>query len=281
LLTAAAVNGETPAFCSPTEEFPDESLTFDTYNGVTLTVSDVIDADFQRKLDASLSQWRARGKRGIWIHIPTKFAHLVPICATLGFDFHSCKAGMLVMTMWLPTDGPSRLPFGPTHQVGIGALVLNPEGQMLVVQEKTGPASAFKLWKMPTGLLDPGEDIRSAARRELKEETGLDADLVKIVCFRQAHLGGDRGSDLFYICLMKLEDPTQEVVAQEEEIAAIKWMDMEEFSAQEVWQTSPVYKELNQAMMTAVRTPGAGLEDVTLPVGFRPGTNTIYIPATM
>lgn len=281
---AAGSNGDLPVYCAADNIFPEESLTMDTYNGVILKIdyeTTAADGDFEQKLKAALEQWRTEGKRGIWIHIPTRFSHLVPICTSLGFDFHTCKPGMLVLTQWLPTDMESRLPHGPTHQVGIGALVLNPEGKMLVVQEKTGPAAAMKLWKMPTGLLDPGEDLRSAAVRELKEETGLDGDLLKITCFRQAHAGGDRGSDLFFICLMKLKDPEQQASAQEEEIAAIQWMDMEEFSAQEVWQESPVYKALNEAMMEAVKTRGAGMQDETLSVGFRPGMNTIYVPAKL
>jgi len=71
--------------------------------------------------------------------------------------------------------GASRLPDGPTHQIGIGALVIHPvSGKMLAVRERSGPAARAKLWKMPTGLTDPGEDIAAAAVRELKEETGLD-----------------------------------------------------------------------------------------------------------
>jgi len=46
---------------------------------------------------------------------------------------------MLILKQWLP-ESPSRLPLGPTHQVGVGALVLE-EDKMLVVQEKSGPAA--------------------------------------------------------------------------------------------------------------------------------------------
>lgn len=45
----------------------------------------------------------------------------------------------------------------------------------MVVQERSGPGAAKKLWKIPTGLTDPGEDIDDAAIREGKEEIGLDA----------------------------------------------------------------------------------------------------------
>jgi len=289
------------AACCDADEFPDEILHLDSYNGVVMKINDTLAVahdteDFSVSLEASLAKWRKDGKKGIWIHIPTEFAHLVPICTAQGFEFHFAKPGMLVLTQWLPENSASRLPLGPTHQVGIGALVLNEEGQMLVVQEKSGPASEFKLWKMPTGLLDPGEDIGMAAQRELMEETGLDSKIVKILCFRQAHAGGDRGSDLFFVCQMSpVATHEQQVTAQEEEIAAVKWMDMDEFCAQETWQKSPVYKELNAAMMQAVRSNGdsdgsdngatavlaAGFETKILPVGFRPGNNAIYIPAKL
>ena len=44
---------------------------------------------------------------------------------------------------------------------------------MLVVQEKSGPAAARQLWKIPTGLTDLHEDIVKAIAREVKEETRL------------------------------------------------------------------------------------------------------------
>ena len=68
-------------------------------------------------------------------------------CVILGFSFHFVKDQILIMSHWLPDDVPSRLPLGPTHQVGVGALVLHPSDptQMLVVQEKTGPGTSNKL----------------------------------------------------------------------------------------------------------------------------------------
>ena len=35
-------------------------------------------------------------------------------------------------------------------------------------------------WQMPQGGIDPGEDVTTAALRELEEETGITADLVTI-----------------------------------------------------------------------------------------------------
>ncbi|KAL3894587.1 MAG: hypothetical protein SGARI_007693, partial [Bacillariaceae sp.] len=96
---------------------------------------------------------------------------MVPDCIAAGFDFHKVlrenvtdataaaaeqKPPTLVLSKWLP-DTPSKLPLGPSHQVGVGVVVLNPAdpSQMLCVQEQSGPAASYKLWKMPTGLLEP------------------------------------------------------------------------------------------------------------------------------
>ena len=154
--------------------------------------------------------WRAEGKRGVWLHVPRQFAAVIPVATELGFEFHlvaaasaavsaesssssSQNSNVLVLSKWLPTDTPNRLPVGPTHQVGVGCVVWHPldgpgaNRRMLVVQEQTGPARAYNLWKMPTGLADPSEDIHEAAVRELQEETGLAASFGGLLAFRQAH----------------------------------------------------------------------------------------------
>ena len=54
----------------------------------------------------------------------------------------------------------------------MGAFVVNEKGEMLVVQEAIGPLKGKDIWKIPTGLMDPGEDLHDAAARECLEETG-------------------------------------------------------------------------------------------------------------
>lgn len=39
----------------------------------------------------------------------------------------------------------------------------------------TGPLKGTGVWKLPTGLLDVGEDLGAGAEREVKEETGITA----------------------------------------------------------------------------------------------------------
>ena len=54
-------------------------------------------------------------------------------------------------------------------------LLLDPDGRILLFRFDPGDGRpAF--WATPGGGLDPGEDFAAGARRELREETGLDLD---------------------------------------------------------------------------------------------------------
>ena len=122
---------------------------YDTYKGVTLKLDELSNGytennaqKFYSTLQESLIQWKTAGKKGIWIHIPNESSIVVPKCTELGFEFRHAKNGHLVMTKWLPEDIPSRLPLGPTHQLGVGVIIIHPlTKKMLVVQEKAGPAA--------------------------------------------------------------------------------------------------------------------------------------------
>ncbi|PZP15388.1 MAG: DNA mismatch repair protein MutT [Sphingomonas hengshuiensis] len=53
-------------------------------------------------------------------------------------------------------------------------ILLDPSGRVLLF--RFDPDDRPPFWCTPGGALDPGEDYPSAARRELREETGLDLD---------------------------------------------------------------------------------------------------------
>lgn len=63
----------------------------------------------------------------------------------------------------------------PAHPVvGVGAVVVR-DGRALVVRRAHEPRKGE--WSLPGGLLDLGESLVDAARREVKEETGLDVEV--------------------------------------------------------------------------------------------------------
>ena len=58
---------------------------------------------------------------------------------------------------------------------------------VIVVKEKSGPATKYDLWKVPTGLLDPNEYVNEGAKLELYQERSLNATSKNILSISQSH----------------------------------------------------------------------------------------------
>ena len=56
-------------------------------------------------------------------------------------------------------------------RVGVGAIVLNKENKVFVGKRKDNPDN--NKWQMPQGGINDGEDLLSAVKRELEEETSI------------------------------------------------------------------------------------------------------------
>ncbi|PZU08047.1 RNA pyrophosphohydrolase [Sphingomonas sp.] len=81
------------------------------------------------------------------------------------------------------------LPYRPAA----GIMLLNGQGQVFVACRIDTKVEA---WQMPQGGLDPGEDARAGALRELEEETGIPADKVEVIAAAAEPLFYDLPADL-------------------------------------------------------------------------------------
>ncbi|XP_060190209.1 nudix hydrolase 10-like isoform X2 [Lycium barbarum] len=223
----------------------------DNYGGVTVNMQKEEPMDshtFHTMLRASLSHWRLKGKKGVWIKLPIELAHLVDAAVKEGFWYHHAEATYLMLVYWIPHETPHTLPANASHRVGIGAFVLNDDGQ--------------------------GEDICTAAVREVQEETGIETEFVELLAFRQSHKSFFGKSDLFFICMLKPLNFT--IHKQDSEIEEAKWMPIEEYAAQPKLNQSELSKTIAKICVAKKQKQYTGFSALPTTTGHSSKKSYIY-----
>ncbi|GMH40259.1 hypothetical protein BSKO_08163 [Bryopsis sp. KO-2023] len=243
----------------------------DRYGGFIIDSESLPDntVDFSEILGKSLEHWKNIGLRGIWLKIPIDRARFVgPSVDTHQFVFHHAEEGHVMLVRWLP-DEDHHLPPNASHQVGIGAYVVNDEGHMLAVQERNGPLKGLNVWKLPTGLVNEREDVSDAAVREVFEETGIKAEFQAIIAVRQAHGYLFGKSDMFFLCALKPLPGEMTLKKEDREIEDVQWMPFDEFIGQEFMAQRATFKKMLSRCWAFTQGKYKGLLGKRLTDGFR------------
>ncbi|XP_025985578.1 nudix hydrolase 2-like isoform X2 [Glycine soja] len=213
--------------------------TNDAHGGVIVDLKEPLHSEvFATLLRSSLLHWKQQGKDGVWIKFPIELVNLVETAVKEGFWYHHAEPNYLMLVYWIPkTD--CTIPPNASHCVAVGAIVLNDNKEVLVVLEKKGGFHGIGVWKIPTGVVDAGEEIFEAAIREVKEETGvsikcqeymlhshviesqnycimvmtsilvcfifvqIDTEFVELLAFRHTHNSFFGKSGLSFICMLR------------------------------------------------------------------------------
>jgi ADP-ribose pyrophosphatase YjhB (NUDIX family) len=244
----------------------------DMYDGLIID-TDTLPAtstDFITALATSVPAWKDAGLRGIWLKIPLNKAHYVGHAVDAGFEYHHAEPGYLMLTQWLP-QSENKLPPNASHQVGVGAFVFDKlTRRVLVVQERNGPLKGKGVWKMPTGLVQAGEDITEAAKREVEEETGIKTRFHSVLAMRQAHGLAFGKSDMFFVVALDPVQPAseQKIVPQEDEVEAAAWISLNEYTSMEFHLQRPLLKKIMERCTAYANGKYTGLGGYKLSFGF-------------
>ena len=68
--------------------------------------------------------------------------------------------------------------FPKTPFVGVGAVIVE-EGRVLLVRRGSEPLKGH--WTLPGGVLEVGESLVDGVKRETKEETGLEVEVIELI----------------------------------------------------------------------------------------------------
>ena len=105
----------------------------------------------------------------------------------------------------------------------VSACLIKNDNKYLLVQE--AQPKAYGLWNLPAGHVDKGEEIRDAAIREAKEETGYDIQLIKEITI----LHEETTNAVKHI--FSAEIIGGEISINPDEILDVKWLTFEEIEA--------------------------------------------------
>lgn len=135
--------------------------------------------------------------------------------------------------------------------LGAGTVLVDPGGpsemepRALLMRRRKPPAG---LWENPGGMLEPGEDFASAARRETLEETGLDAPPGPAWWARVEPWRGPDDHELYAGVGFLAPHPGGEVRLEEAAHDAYHWATRDEWESLRTWYTPREIRDLWDAI---------------------------------
>lgn len=134
---------------------------------------------------------------------------------------------------------PKRV-YPETPLVGVGAVICG-DGKILLIRRANEPGRG--LWSIPGGLVEVGERIVDAVKREVKEETGIDVEVGRLIDVIENIVVDEDGRVKFHYILIDFEaKPISEKleVRPSPEVLEARWFTPEEIKNLPITRTARI-----------------------------------------
>jgi ADP-ribose pyrophosphatase YjhB (NUDIX family) len=119
--------------------------------------------------------------------------------------------------------------FPPRPVPGVGALIID-GNRILLVERGREPLKGY--WSLPGGAVETGELLEDALRREVREETGLEIEVLHLIEVFERIMPGENGrTEYHYILLDYVCHPAGGTLAAADDASRVEWFTEDEVAA--------------------------------------------------
>jgi len=109
--------------------------------------------------------------------------------------------------------------------VGCGALIINNKNETLLVKRGLKSKNEVGVWSKPGGAVEFGEKVEDAVIREIKEELGIEIELIKFLGFTNQIIKEENQHWVTFNYLAKIINGEPQIL-ELEKTAEIKWFNL-------------------------------------------------------
>ena len=112
--------------------------------------------------------------------------------------------------------------------MGVGALIFE-NGRILLVERGKEPLKGW--WSLPGGIVETGEKLADAMRREVREETGLEVEVVSMFEIFERVIHDDAGrAEYHYVLIDYLCEVVGGALRAASDVSRAAWVSRPELS---------------------------------------------------